>query len=704
MSAMNDPSHAVGRDLLPHVHLISTYRYTNKIQVHPPEITGLLMQAPKIARDTAPFYWTYFDRFEIGSIFLTWQPLQLRGTNFSTDGYIWPPQEAYFAQEVGNGVILEMYYHKAGYAPGEPFATRSRRRFRLIPPNAPNPNAPQVDPSLWIVHYGPIDSNERIPSQAIPHDPRIQSIRDTRAYLYRYGQLTRKEFILGDRVNWPPIPWPREGSRHPMFSGGRPIPQSMAYPPHGPTAGGPPPKRPRVNQPVHSMAVVGQLDYDDEEDTSRGDLFDLLTPRDVSISRYKQNHEWMEEILSSAYRMGQIGFSDLGLGLQGELAGLTEGIFKAQGADAVTQAPTKPATTQLDPEQAAEFRKRVNDKIESTNAEIEKMKEKHAKQMAKFKNNSLITVSEKELRTAVDDPGMDLLRLDDKEEMDDNATRWPPRHHKKVDDIVSQVEAHLNRRAEAIYELRRIQHGGYQPPAAEPDTQGNILQASASGPAFSANGSNAMSRRPSQAGSQQSGFMMGDSDIDMGGTAAGLLDQMHTGASSNSTPQPPMSAPPSNAATPANFNIPSPRPLTQQFDTPANQNPGVRMDGGAGTTGSAPDQGSGTGDWVVVPKGGVSPDASADAALTTASSKAMGPSSKQPSTAGTPSAGFNVDNNDFSSLEDLNSAGDALAGFSGTPDGMGEGLDMNMEDSAFGDAFHGVDTQGEGSTPADNNM
>lgn len=598
--------------------------------------------------------------------------------------------------------ILEMHYHKAGYAPGEPFATHSRRRFRLIPPNAPNPNAPQVDPSLWIVHYGPIENNERIPSQAIPRDPRVQSIMDTRAYLQRCGQIQRKEFILSDRVNWPQIAWPKEASRQAIYSANRGVPQNMAYPPQAPVAGGPPPKRPRASHgQLNSMVLV---DEEDEEDTSRGDMFDLLTPRDVSISRYKQNHEWMEEILSSAYRMGQIGFTDLGLGLKGELADLTEGIFEAQGANAVTQAPAKPATTQLDPEQAAAFRKRAHDKIESTKAEIEKMKADHARQMATFKQNSLITISEKELRTAVDDTSVEFLRPDGKEEADDSANRWPPRHHKKVDDIVSQVEAHLSRRAEVIHDLRRIQKGGYQEPPPEPAIQSNVLQASmGGGPVSTANGGNAMSRQSSQGGSQQSGFMMGDSDIDMGGTAAGMFDQMHTSASATSTPQPPMSGAPSNAATPANLNVPSPHPLSQPPGFSTHQNADVKMEGADSVAGTGPDHGSSTGDWVVVPKGGVTPDGNTDATPTTGPSRGMGPSNKQPSAVGTPSVGFNAEN-DFSSLEDLNSAGDALAGFNGTPSGMSEGLDLNMEDSAFGDAFHGVDTQGGGGTPADNNM
>lgn len=709
MSTMNDPSYAVHRDLLPHVHLIATYRYTYKAHVQPAEVTGWLMQAPKIARDTAPFFWTYIDKPENGQIFLTWQPLQLMGTNCASDGFIWPPQEQYFRHEVGSGVMLEMYYHKAGYANGEQLATRSRRRFRLIPPNVPNPNAPQVDPSLWIIHYGPVDNNERIPSQAIPRDPHTQSIMEARAILHRCGQIQRKEFILSDKMNWPQIAWPREQARQPMYQASRGVPQNMAYPPHAPVAAGPPSKRSRTNQPAHNqtnpMAVMGQPDYEDEEDTSRGDLFDMLTPRDVSISRYKQNHEWMEEILSSAYRMGQIGFADLGLGLKGELAGLTEGIFEAQGADSVTQGLSKPATTHLEPEQAAEFRKRVTDKIDSTKAEIEKMKADHAKKMAKFRQNSLITTSEKELRTATDDAGTELLRLDGKEDAEDGVNRWPPKYHKKVEDIVSQVEAHLSHRAEVIHDLRRIQQGGYQEPVPDPAIQSNILQASVGGaPTSSANGSNAMSRQPSHAGSHQSAFMMGDSDIDMGGTAAGLLDQMHTGASSTSTPQPPLSAAPSNAATPTNLNVPSPHPPPHQHGVPASQSADVKMDGMDAAAGAAPDHGTGTGDWVVVPKGGVTPDGNTDAGSTTGPTQAMGNSSKQPSAVGTPSVGFNGDHNDFSSLEDLNSAGDALAGFSGTPGGMSESLDLNMEDSAFGDAFHGVDTQGGGDTPADNTM
>ncbi|KAK8050379.1 hypothetical protein PG994_012109 [Apiospora phragmitis] len=708
MSAMGDPSHGVFGDLLPHVHLLSTFRYTQKARVEIPEVTNWLMNAPQIARDKAPFFWTYLDRPENGYITLTWQPLQLMGTNFSSDGYIWPPQEQYFTQEVGNGVILEMYYHRAGYALGEPLATHSRRRFRLIPPKVHNPNVPQVDPSLWIVHYGPIDNNERIPVQMLPRDPRTDGILQTRAYLQRCGQIQRKEFILGDRVNWPQITWPREPVRQPVYAGNRGgVPAAVAYPTH------PPPGESTACRYRSHASVRGA--YEDDEDTSRGDLFDHLTPREISLVRYRQNHEWMEEILSSPYRLGQIGFTNLGLGMKGELSSLTDGIFEAQG--------------HLDPKLAEEFRKRVDERIASTNDEIAKRKADHEKKMAKFKKNSLLTTAEKELRFAVDDAGPGAITLETRpEEPEEGSGRWMSKQNKSVDDIVSQVEAQLGRHAEVIYDLRRIQDGGYQEPAPEPAEPSPVPQPA---PTAGATGVNTMSRQ----GSQQSNMMLGgDSDVDMGGTAASMLDQMHTGISSTSTPannfstpQGQLSAMPSNAATPANVNVPSPMPTVPE--APKQEPAGdVSMSGTDDhpSAATAPDQGTGSGDWVVVPKGGVTPDPAAttsagnltsDAAAASAAPVAAPPSEPAAAkatptpavAASTASMGFDADN-DFGSLGDLDTAGenlgDALASFNtDTPGDLGGDF---MEDSAFGEAFHGVESaadspggdDGDNGTPA----
>lgn len=200
---------------------------------------------------------------------------------------------------------------------------------------------------------------------------------------------------------------------------------------------------------------------------------------------------------------------------------------------------------------------------------------------------------------------------------------------------------------------------------------------------------------------------MADSDIDMGGTAAGFLDQMHTGFSSTSTPinsfptpQPHLSAIPSSAATPANLNVPSPLPAqAPTSQRPPTTQPDVHM-GDAETndaTTTAPDQGTGSGDWIVVPKDGM-PPVSGPTTTTTQPSAAVpsGDDSKPGSAAATPGDVLDGDNNDFSSLGDLDTAGDALASYDPP---SGDELNMDLEDSAFGDAFHGVEQAGGGTGP-----
>lgn len=614
--------------------------------------------------------------------------------------------------------MLEIYYHKSGYIPGaEQYTIHARRRFRLVPvPGHPNP--PQPDVSLFIVHYGPAEPNDRVPITMIPYDERVNTIMQQRHYLQRAGQIRRKEFMLSDRVNWPTLPDPTRQQMGPQMVP-RGVPQQMAYPPQ--VAPGPPAKRARhaANQaqqaPIPGMPPMDAA-LDDDEDTSRGDMFDHLTPREISLSRYQQNHEWMEEILSSPYRISQITPADLGLGFKGELAPLTDGIFPAQGADASTSVPEKPYIGRLDPGKAEEFRKRVNDHIESTKSEIQKMHAEHAEALAKFKESSVLSTKEKELRRVFDGTGSEIWRVEGRVDPhdEDHGHRLQKSSNKTIDEIVAEVEG-TGRKVQAQPVVKRIQDGGYEAPAPEP----------VSAPATE------LSRQASQSGSQNSGVMIGESDVDMGGTAAGLLDQIHTGMSGTSTPvnnfvatpQAQPSAAQSNAATPANAKVPSPAPTqpTTQNPTEATTTGDVPMGGTEMTTAgkeqnkTAPDQGTGSGDWVVVPKGGSTPDPNAPAPApataaddeTPKAAPASGTATKVSSAANTPldTDGGSFDQNDFSSLGDLDTAGDALAGYDapaldGSAGELGEGLDLNMDmdDSAFGDAFHGVETSG---TPAD---
>ncbi|KAG7115209.1 hypothetical protein HYQ44_007727 [Verticillium longisporum] len=694
---LHDPSDAIEEQLLPHIHLISANQYPNQGRLDLQHVTKWLLGAPQVAKDKAPFFWTYLDRPNDGQVLLTWQPLKRLGTQFASDGIIWAPEQ-YHRQEVGNGLNLEIYYNKTGFAPGDSAAVRARRRFRLVPSQQVNINAPQPDISLWLVHYGQADPQDRLPINMVPFTPDSQTMLNQRNYLQNCGQITRKDFMLSDRGNWPQIAWPRTGgNRQQVYAPiqSRRLPQQMAYPTHPqvmPTGrrGGrqtqaqaaaqaaaqsqaPPP-------PPGSLAAL-QLELEDED--LYGDVFDTLTPRDIALSRYQQNHEWMEEVLSSPYSLIHITPPDLGLGLKGELAPLTDGIFSSQGGEAHLENPDKPYVGKLDKGLADEFRKRAQEHIDTTNAEIEKMKADHDAAIAKMKANATILTAEKELRHSVEERGSEFWRLEGQvTDSDEGSSAWSQKHNKKIDDIVAQVEAHLGRQIAVLHGVNRVQAGGYLEPVPEPAKKATPAPVKEATPVAVPNlgaESNDMSRRPSQAGSQQSGATGDDADIDMGGTAAGLLDEMHTGLSSTSTPLnfPTPSGLNSSVATPANLGAPSPAPAAASGPGPdvSMANTDANKDAAAS---SGQDQGSG--DWVVVPKGGVSPDANANttpasapapapdaAAAAAAATAPTAVAARQGSAVGTPA--LTEGDNDFSSLGDLDTAGEALAGYDGGLDG-----------------------------------
>lgn len=653
-----------------------------------------------------------------------------------------------------------MYQFKHGFGPGEPFATHARRRYRLLPSKFANPGAPTPDGALWIIHYSSAEPNDRIPSNLIlPGDVRAQQMQQTRTYLQTQGQITQKEFMLHDRANWPQVQLPRSQGRAPSYPGSMAqtrTPQAMAYPPHPVGNTGPSSKRARTqvnsNAPPPGGGVLPlESAADDEENTARGDEFDQITPRDVSTSRYKQNHEWMEEVLLSPYAVGQILPVDLGLGLRGDLGKLTDGIFYPPPSGAQWTNDGKPTKDEhqyayvgkLDEGKAEEFRKRTNDYIAESKSEIEKMKAKHAKRMAKFKKGGLICEAEKQLRNAVqnpDDVGTEYWRLEgkiDEDETDTDVQAAPPVVG-KVDDIVAQVEASLGRHTAAVQELRRLQDGGLEDSQASPSAHSEP----ASG-AVSVNGS------------QRSGVLINDEDLDIGGSAAGLLDQFHTGLSAASTPGNSFPTPQAQSqgapatGTPNDAHSPQPptdSSITQSavLDAAAVAQQDATMAGMDVDEPAKPDENAETSDWVVVEKEGNSPpntsqpqettsasSTTAGAAVTgaTESTTTAAPEAPAPAAASEqmPAAdaavgqtfdishdtnlamdlpdSFTADPTDFSGLEDLDTAGDALAGFGshGGNDGhddvlrdaMDLGLDLEMDDSAFGDAFHGVEAHRE---------
>jgi hypothetical protein len=467
---------------------------------------------------------------------------------------------------------------------------------------------------------------------------------------------------------------------------------------------------------------------DDEEDTSRGDMFDHMTPREVSQSRYIQNHEWMEEVISSPVPIDHLVPVDLGLGLGGELRKVTNGIFETYNSAKYIEdgkAGDNEYIGRLDPGKADEFRKRANEKIEADNKEIEKLKKRHAKRMAKLSKNATVIEAEKALRTAVNDPadvGTEYWRLEGKLPSNDDSDSDEPAPEistaAKVDDIVAQLEASLGLHTAAVQELRRLQDGGLQErqpsPEPAPYVQSEVASPQAPSPR-----------------SAHSSLLVPDHELDMG-SAAGLLDQFHTGFSAATTP--------GNSYTP--HHIQGLSTVNSSAPSPAQQQPDVEM-GGTAQEGDK----SEAGDWVVVPQGGVSPTGAAPpaagqtegqaptpvpapapavpaptegqsyappsapaSAAATPSALAVAPPAAGAAQVGTPAAlGVTAASTprvseaaepvDFSGLDDLDTAGDALAGF----EEMEGGMDL-VDDSAFGEAFHGVGGEQEEGQGEDGGM
>lgn len=431
-------------------------------------------------------------------------------------------------------------------------------------------------------------------------------------------------------------------------SNARNVPQSFAYPSTS--------KRSKTAAHAQQHMIPGPapfVAYDDEEDTSAGDMFDHMTPRELSMARYTRNHEWMEEVLGSPYRIGQIQASDLGLGLQGELASVTRGIFEASGVDAHKKPPGKPVIGHLEPEQASLFRQRLADKILADQAEMAQMKAQHEKQTAKLKATSVLSEAEKELQVAVDETGSEFWRLESTEDVDEEGDKpATTKQHRRVDDIVADIESALGRHIEVVSDVKRVQDGGYQEPAPEP----KALPVPPPAPAtdFSGAGLGQRSGPLSHNDSFSSGLRDTGGNIDMGGTADGLMSQSQAGLSAHSLPHTHMTSISSNTA-------------IMSEDTRMQDLHQIR------DTTTASDQGNGSGDWVVVPKGGVSPSTSAAPEL---------PPLAGPSEPGQLPGDFG----------DMNTAGEALNSYSHHSDGdLGDGMDLGVEDSAFGDAVFGVE-------------
>lgn len=118
----------------------------------------------------------------------------------------------------------------------------------------------------------------------------------------------------------------------------------------------------------------------DEEAPAIGDFLDLLSPREISTTRYTQHHEWMEEVLASPYALNQILPEDLNFKLSGDLSDLTNGLFERSSLNEPGQ------ILQHDIE---ELEQRTLEFKRKQVAEIEDMKATHTKKTEEMRKSTL---------------------------------------------------------------------------------------------------------------------------------------------------------------------------------------------------------------------------------------------------------------------------------------------------------------------------
>jgi hypothetical protein len=298
----------------------------------------------------------------------------------------------------------------------------------------------------------------------------VQAILQQRRLLQSYGQLARKEFMLHDRSNWPAINLPAALApmSHAQAFASNLARQTQVNMMGGQQAGGlaaPMAAANRAAQMAHvrgrsTHLLAGDVTVEEEEDVSRGDMLDFMTPRDISRMRYEQHHEWMEEIMNSPFATKQIIPTDLGLGRKGELEVLTGGFFEAPiGIMREISGNTPPTLVgKMERNKAEEFTKIAATKVSDMQADLEKMQRKHERRMAKLRKTTLLNSAEKRLRTAVG-PAESRPQQDLEQTVREGAKSGSG---ESVEDVVREVEAAWERKIEPLASVVCIQRGGLE--------------------------------------------------------------------------------------------------------------------------------------------------------------------------------------------------------------------------------------------------
>lgn len=409
--------------------------------------------------------------------------------------------------------------------------------------------------------------------------------------------------------------------------------------------------------------------------------------------RYEQHHEWMEEILESHYASKNIVPSDLGLGRKGTLESLTNGFFAAPVS--VVHESVNGNVGKLPPGKSEEFAKHAEQKLAEMQAELDKMKQDHARRMEKLKRTTALGAAERKLRnmSTSDDSyktvgaqvqdlvGREIknvqpLSIVSKGGMQNirPAVRSPEMFAQNTAQNTSQPQANQNQQQRALQQPQQQQQQSRQ---VQPQQPTQPTQQNQQSQPQVQNQLQTGQAQPSQQPQQQSQ------------PTATQEKPSQDSEQSNATGQtPPV------AQSGQEQNSAQAQSMPETSDTPIDNNDAVSLqndldmeDSGDQDLQIDEDNNNDGADWdMLVDQSGDNEQGAEEQSNNEQDSVSRQVSSTNqvpnPSNNNTPGG----DANDFDMVTDfdnnMDTAGDALADYGGADD------DLNLEDSAFGDAFH----------------
>ncbi|CAG8689818.1 10235_t:CDS:10, partial [Acaulospora morrowiae] len=284
--------------------LLANLDYPKQKVVSPTYVADIFDKAI-LSMDRIIFTHSIIDKPQEGQLYLISLPPT---TEVSSDGYHYLDAEITLKSNLPDGRELLCSERKQGFAPGDPITSKVRRRYRFATGHS----------DLQLLHYSSLDENQRQRVNPAYMAPRRYPIPPMPASIGPYARpLTGMSQIpspmhkpvqsspaqRGPIATAPTIPMVNPYVQFQARAGGginqRMNPQGHLT--HTPAKSN---RRAKGAKNKSAMAAAAAVAVEETDEPS-GDELDNLKLREVSMSRFKRNHEYLSEIFS-AYSISNI--------------------------------------------------------------------------------------------------------------------------------------------------------------------------------------------------------------------------------------------------------------------------------------------------------------------------------------------------------------------------------------------------------------